>query len=155
MNFNIPGRGEVTIENVILDFNGTIAVDGELIDGVADAINGLSKTIDFHVLTADTFGSVEAALERVACRVVVIPEGAQDAAKRDYLMQIGQDRTLCVGNGRNDALMLKAAILGVAVIQDEGVCTEALLAADIACRSVLNVFAYFKTPGRLVATLRN
>jgi soluble P-type ATPase len=45
----IPGRETIEIENVILDCNGTIAIDGKLIDGVAELINKLSSNINFHI----------------------------------------------------------------------------------------------------------
>ncbi len=154
MIFEIPGTGTIRIEHVVLDYNGTIAIDGKLIEGVAELINELSDDINFHVLTADTFGSVQKELAHVNCKVVVIPKEQQDIAKLNYILDLGKEKTLCVGNGKNDKLMLKEAVLGIALIQKEGVCVESLFAADIACPSILDVFAYFKSPNRLIATLR-
>ena len=34
----IPGWGELAIENLILDFNGTIAKDGRVLDGVKELL---------------------------------------------------------------------------------------------------------------------
>ena len=155
MIFNIPGNGIVEIENVVLDYNGTIAIDGRLIEGVAELINELSKDINFHVITADTFGSVEKELASVNCKVVIIPKDNQDSSKLNYVLDLGKDRTLCAGNGKNDRLMLKESVIGIALVQDEGLCVESLLAADIACKSIMDVFSFFKSPDRLVATLRN
>ena len=154
MIFDIPGREIIEVKNVLLDYNGTIATDGKLIDGVGELINELSDRINFYVLTADTFGSVKKELANVDCKVTIIPKGNQDIAKLDFLKHLGKDVTLAVGNGKNDKLMLKEAIVGVALIQDEGVCVETMLAADIACKSIIDVFQYFKTPNRLIATLR-
>lgn len=151
----IPGMEQIDIKNVLLDYNGTIAVDGKLIDGVDRLINELAGEIDFHIITADTYGSVEKELGDVDCTVVRIPEEKQDAGKLDYLLKLGKEKTLGVGNGKNDRLMLKESIIGIAVIQEEGVCVEALLAADIACKSIMDVFAYFKRTNRIKATLRN
>lgn len=155
MHLEIPGRKSIEIENVVFDYNGTIAVDGQLIVGVGEMINELAEDFDFHVITADTFGSVQKELAGVNCKVVRIPEESQDASKLDYLLRLGKDTTLCVGNGRNDMLMLKESAIGIALVLDEGVCVESLLAADIACKSIMDVFAYLKTPNRLKATLRN
>jgi len=155
MIFKIPGTGTIEIENVVLDYNGTIAIDGKLIEGVATLMNELSGEINFHVLTADTFGSVEKELATVNCKVVIIPKNNQDLSKLDYVLKLGKEKTLCVGNGRNDKLMMKESIISIAVIQNEGVCVESLLAADIACQSILDVFAFFRSPNRLIATLRN
>ena len=40
----------------MLDYNGTLAVDGHLLGGVKKALTALSGKINVHVLTADTFG---------------------------------------------------------------------------------------------------
>jgi soluble P-type ATPase len=155
MIFNIPGRECVEITDVVFDYNGTIAIDGQLIAGVAKLINEFADKINFHVVTADTYGSVEKQLADIKCKVVKIPQEKQDVSKLDYLLKLGKDNTLCVGNGKNDKLMLEESVIGVALIQDEGVSVESLLAADIACKSIMDVFAYFKKPNRIKATLRN
>ena len=155
MILEIPGMETIEIKNAVFDYNGTIAIEGQLIEGVGEAINELAGEISFHVVTADTFGSVEEQLADIDCKVVKISEQKQDVSKLDYLLRLGKENTLCVGNGRNDTLMLKQAVIGIALILDEGVCIESLLAADIACKSIMDVFAYFKNPNRIKATLRN
>ena len=155
MIVEIPGRKKIEIKNVMLDYNGTIAIDGYLIKDVDKTINELVNNINFHVITADTYGSVKKELTNINCKIVKIPEENQDKSKLDYLLTIGKETTLCVGNGKNDRLMLEKSILGIALIQEEGLCVEALSAADIVCKSIMDVFAYFKKPDRLKATLRN
>lgn len=155
MQYAIPGQSELDIRHVVFDYNGTLAVDGDLIPGVAAQINRFAPQLTFHVITADTFGTVERALQSVECTVHVITGNQQDESKLQYIEQLGQQHVLAVGNGNNDKLMLQAAALGIALIQEEGASVQALLAADVVCQSVLDVFAYFATPNRLIATLRN
>lgn len=155
MIIDIPGRGKLEIKNVVFDFNGTMAVDGRLVPGTAEMINDLANRVDFHVITADTFGTVEGQLAGVNCRVVKIPPDNQDRAKLDYVTELGLDTAMCLGNGRNDKLMLKHAALGVAVVLDEGAWVETILAADLICKSVLDALAYLAVPDRLRATARN
>ncbi len=145
----------IEIANVVLDYNGTIAIDGQLIENVASLINELSSDFNFYVLTADTYGSVKTELANVKCEVIIIPENNQDKGKLDYVLELGKDKSLCVGNGKNDRLMLKEAVIGITVIQDEGLCVESLIAADIVFHSILDVFEILKSPNRLKATLRN
>ena len=151
----IPGTGPVNIQNVMFDYNGTIAADGRLLDGVGPAMNRLAHQLDFHVVTADTFGSVQAQLGGVKADVVLISNQDQDRKKLDVLNLIGAETTMAVGNGVNDALMLKHAGLGVAVLGEEGMALPALMSADVMIRHILDVFAFFENPKRLVATLRN
>lgn len=155
MNFKIPGFGSLALQHLVLDYNGTLAVDGALLSGVEEALQNLSSQIDIHVLTADTYGSVAQQLQHVSCKVVTIALENQDEAKATYLENIGATHCLAVGNGRNDHLMLEKAGLGIALLQEEGLATRSLLAADIVCASIFDVFSYFKVPNRLVATLRN
>lgn len=49
ITYEIPGRGNIDIENIIFDYNGTIAVDGKLIGGVKDLINQLSKSVNIYI----------------------------------------------------------------------------------------------------------
>ncbi|NWH06908.1 HAD family hydrolase [Desulfobacter latus] len=151
----IPGTGPVNIQNVMFDYNGTIATDGRLIDGVGPTMNRLGHQLNFHVVTADTFGSVQAQLGEVNANVVLISNQKQDQKKLDVLTSIGADTTMAVGNGVNDALMLKHARLGVAVLGEEGAALPALISADVLVRHILDVFAFFENPNRLIATLRN
>ena len=49
----IPGREELILRHLILDFNGTIAEDGQLAEGVAERLRALSRTQSLHVGSAD------------------------------------------------------------------------------------------------------
>jgi len=154
IQIQIPGSPDLKIENVLLDFNGTIAVDGHLISGVSEKINQHADQLAFHVITADTFGSVKKQLENVRCTLHIIPEGNQASAKLAYLGKLGPQHTISVGNGANDERMLKEAILGVAVLGQEGLATKTLAASDLLIHDILDLFAYFEKPNRLKASLR-
>lgn len=154
MIIDIPGHIRLEIKHVVCDYNGTIAVDGKLIDGVREIINELSENMEFHVITADTYGFVERELEDVNCKLVKIPDQNQAHSKLEYVSAIGKNHTVCMGNGNNDRLMLKEACLGITLIQEEGACIESLLASNVICKSIIDAFGYFKEPKRLMATLR-
>ena len=155
LEVNIPGYRTLVLSFLVLDYNGTLACDGQLIPGVRDRLEALSKSIAIHILTADTFGSVQKEMTGIPCEVVVIGKENQTEAKADYVRQLGLQKTVSVGNGRNDALMLKETVLGIAVIQEEGASVETLVAADIATRSILDALDLLLHPLRLTATLRS
>jgi soluble P-type ATPase len=58
MRYDIPGYDKLDLEELVLDYNGTIAQDGALIDGVAEAITQAAQLVHIHIVTADTFGTV-------------------------------------------------------------------------------------------------
>jgi len=155
LSINIPGYGDLEIEYVVFDYNGTIAVDGKLIDGVRAAMDELSDVLEFHVITADTFGLVKSELEGAKCRLAIIPEKDQAEYKLEYVSELGLERSACVGNGRNDRMMVKESRLDIAIFQEEGAASETLMASDLVFRNVMDLFACFKEPKRLVASLRS
>ena len=155
IEIDIPGNKILQLEHLVLDYNGTIAFDGALIDGVKKCLAELSQMLTIHVITADTFGSVKKALEDIHCKLAVIPLERQDVAKLEYLKSLGCEQTVSMGNGVNDRLMLKASALGVAVIQGEGAAFETLASADVVCTDIRSALSLLSNPLRLMATLRS
>ncbi|SMP74175.1 Soluble P-type ATPase [Desulfonatronum zhilinae] len=154
LTIDIPGWTSLTLEHLVLDFNGTLARDGKLLPGVRERLNNLGPALEIHVLTADTFGSVQDQMRGIACAVSVIPASEQARAKAAYLEKLGPSGCVAVGNGRNDVLMLEAAALGIALLQEEGAAPQTLAAADVVCRSVCDALDLLTHPLRLSATLR-
>ena len=62
----IPGWGSLEIKNLVLDFNGTIATDGRLIEGVAPLLGEIKeKNVDIYVITADTKQQLDTDTEKI------------------------------------------------------------------------------------------
>ena len=57
LTIDIPGFRTLTLEHLVLDFNGVLALDGKLLDGLHERLKELSQDLTVHVVTADTFGS--------------------------------------------------------------------------------------------------
>ena len=155
IEISIPGRMPLQLRYLILDYNGTIACDGRPIAGLKEILETLAGRLEIHVLTADTFGNVKRKLEGFPVTLSILSEGHQDKGKLEYVQKLGTDKSVCVGNGRNDRLMLKAAALGIALIQEEGAFSETLQAADIVCQDILAALRLLIHTKRLAATLRN
>ena len=155
IEIDIPGFRLLQLAHLVLDYNGTLAVNGDLIDGVKSCLSELAGDLSIHVVTADTFGKAAHALADVDCHLVILPPGNQAVAKADYVHALGGEATAAIGNGRNDRLMLEHAILGIAVLGEEGAATAAMMAADVVVREVLSALDLLRNPRRLVATLRS
>ena len=151
----VPGYGDLELSHLVMDFNGTLAWDGRLIEGVAEAVARLSKRLEVHVLTADTFGRAEHTLAGIPCDVTVLDPERQDEAKREYVEALGPEGVVAIGNGRNDRLMLQVAAIGVAVVQEEGAAGATIAAADVVCRDIRTALDLLRYPLRLTATLRS
>jgi soluble P-type ATPase len=155
MELAIPGFGRLSLEHLVLDYNGTLAVDGKLLPGVKARLARLSGMLRIHVVTADTFGKARAGLRGLDCRLEILQGGAEDRAKAAYVRRLGPRRVACIGNGRNDRLMLRMAGVGIAVLQAEGASAEAVAAADLLVPSVTAALDLFLQPRRLMASLRS
>ena len=137
------------LSHLVLDFNGTLARDGDLLPGLQRRLLRLCRRLQVHVLTADTFGSAKVALRALKLRIHTVETGAE---KRLFVST--RRGVVAVGNGRNDVAMMRSATLGIAVLGPEGMCTELLRAADIVVPSITDALDLLLEPRRLTATLR-
>ncbi len=154
IELDIPGRGLIRLEHLVSDVNGTLAVDGRLMDGVASRFPALGDRLQLHLLTADTHGRQESLDRQLGLTAMRVPAEAGGQAKADYVDKLGAETVAALGQGANDAAMLKKAAIGIAVLSPEGASSEALAAADVVVPDILSALALFERPMRLVATLR-
>lgn len=155
IDIDIPDFGRLQLQHAVFDYNGTLALDGQLLPGVAQDLQALATHLSVHVITADTFGVAAAQLQGMPVALVLTPPSDQAQAKLDFVRQLGAQATVAVGNGRNDSRMLQAAALGIALVQAEGGAAVTLAAADVVCTSLRDAVALLLNPKRLVATLRS
>ncbi len=151
---DIPGFGDVNLNHLVSDFTGTLSVDGNLISGIRERLNKISKIMKVHVLTADTFGRAQAELEGINCEVHILEGENHDVQKETYVRHLGPESVIAFGNGNNDRKMLKASRVGVAVCLAEGCSADAIESADILVTSIMDGLDLLLNPKRLKATLR-
>ncbi|HEA67367.1 MAG TPA: ATPase P [Desulfobacterales bacterium] len=155
IEIDIPGYKKLHLKNLVLDYNGTLACDGEMLPGVKACLTKLAEELDIHVLTADTFGKARSGLNGIPCDLSILPLNRQDIGKLEVVERLDERHTVCIGNGRNDRLMLEEAVLGIAVIIGEGAAMECVTAADVVCSNILSALELLTNPLRLIATLRS
>lgn len=152
LRVQLPEAPPLELEFLIVDFNGTLAVRGEVIPGVTERLVALSRQLTIWVASADTFGTVETFVAGVPdLRVRRVADGRD---KRALLDELGPDRSVAIGNGRNDVALLTAAALGIAVVEGEGCAVGAVLAADLVFPSICAALDALLDPRVLVAGLR-
>jgi P-type E1-E2 ATPase len=150
----IPGFTRFHFAHLVLDVNGTIAKDGQLIQGVAELLASLGSRLNIHLITADTHGNQEQIDRQLSLTAIRIPMQDQAMAKLKYIEQLGFDKVAALGNGANDAAMLEKAALGICVIGPEGSAVQALLNADVVVPDICAGLELLVHPKRLIATLR-
>lgn len=150
----IPNFKNLDIQNVLFDYNGTLAVDGKVPKEIHLLLQDVCKKYKVYVITADTFGSVKEALKSFDLEVVILSSQNHTKEKEDYLKSLGDNKTIALGNGNNDALMLQTAVVSMAILGEEGCAKEALLSSDIVCKNITNAMQLLLHPKRMIATLR-
>lgn len=154
IELNIPGRGLIQLKYLVSDVNGTLALDGQLLDGAPKGLLALSDRLQLHLLTADTHGRQAQIDERLGLQAVRIPKGGEAEAKAAYVHELGAENVVALGQGANDAGMLREAAIGIAIASVEGLAIESLTSADVVVPDIITAFELLEHPTRLVATLR-
>jgi len=154
IELDIPGRGYLRLEHLVTDVNGTLALDGQIIDGIAERIGSLKDRLAIHLLTADTHGKQAMIDEQLNLTAVRIQPGDEAGQKAEYVRRLGAETVVAMGQGANDAAMLKEAALGICVMSQEGAAIESLLSSDLVMPDITAALELLDKPLRIVASLR-
>lgn len=151
IKIELPDEPPMLLTHLVLDYTGTLSLDGKLLPGVSGPLKILSKQLKITVLTADTFGTAITSLKKLPVDVRLVKTGKE---KQRFIQGIDHKNTVAVGNGRNDLGMLKTAALGIAVVGPEGCAAELVSVADILVCDIRHALDLIKHPLRIKATLR-
>ena len=153
IKLTIPGKGELELKYVVFNVNGTLAVDGKLLPGVPELLDNLKDHLEILLLTADTHGKqdeIDSILKLKANRIKIGDEAEQ---KADFVEDLDSKNTVAVGQGANDSLMLKSAVIGICPLSAEGSALETLLGSDLVVPDIHSALKILLNPTRLKASL--
>ncbi len=154
IELNIPGRGLIHLQHLVCDVNGTLALDGKLLDGVKPRLSALRDRLSLHLLTADTHRKQDTIDQLLGFTAIRLQPGDESKQKEEYVKKLGAQACVAVGQGANDAGMLRAAELGICVLSPEGAAIETLTGADLVVTSIFEALDLLENPIRIVASLR-
>jgi soluble P-type ATPase len=105
----IPRFGSFSIKAVVSDYTGTLACGGRLAQGVDQRLVALSKLVDIHVITADTFNTADNQLKGLPLSRHRLQTNAHDKEKANYVLRkVGNPKFVAaLGNGNNDRLLMR------------------------------------------------
>jgi soluble P-type ATPase len=151
IRIEIPERGTLELEHAVFDINGTLAIDGTPVPGVAERLKQLATQLSLHALTAGTHGNMQEIERALGLPLRLIGKGEE---KQRYVERLGPAQVVAFGNGRNDIGMLRVAALGVAILGREGLASPVLGVAEVVVPGPVEGIDLLLHPKRLVATLR-
>lgn len=65
------------MDHLVLDVNGTLAIDGQLLPGVVDLLSNLRDHLTIHLLTADTHGKQAKIDQVLGLRAIRVKSGKE------------------------------------------------------------------------------
>ena len=162
-----PGQSNLEIESILLDFDGTLAIDRRVHPKTKDKINLLAKRTNIYIfvtLPTPPFNKggkggifkedlIEERLRKVKAEIIYLAEGDSSRRKLDLLRQLGPSRCVAIGNGADDAAIIEEAGIGICVIGKEGVSGGAIKNADLVFADILDALDFLLKPFRQKATL--
>ncbi len=153
-----PSSGRISIARIVTDYTGTLSCGGKLTAGVEDRLRRLKALVEIHVISSDSFGTAREELAAIPLEPHILTTCEHDEEKREYVNAHEPNLIAAYGNGRNDALMLKAVKdaggLAIAVDNGEGCAFEAMQNAHIFVMGIANALDLLLEPIRCKATLR-
>ena len=150
----IPGRGTIRLNHMVSDVNGTLALDGQLLEGLSHRLQSIKDRLSIHLLTANTHGQQDIIDQQLNLKAVRVEKGREAQQKAEFVTNLGADHVVAIGQGANDADMLKTAQIGIGVISREGIAIDTLVTADVIVPDIFSALELLEKPIRLVATLR-
>jgi soluble P-type ATPase len=155
IELRFPDGEKINIKHLVLDFNGTIANDGILIAGVKEKMINLSKILNIHIITADTYGTINKQFNDNNINIETIDKDFSGRKyKNNFVESLGKNNVIAIGNGNNDSKMLKSAVIGIAIIGEEGLATDCVLNSDIVFNNIFDALNIIENVKGLIATLR-
>lgn len=154
LKIQIPSFENLDIENVVFDYNGTIAKNGDIQEHTMKKLEELSNLVNVYVVTADTYKTVEKNIKNMNIKLEIISKenGAED--KFEFVKSLNANKTIAVGNGHNDLKMIQAAKLGICILETEGCFTKTLLNSDVVFKNIDDFIDSLLNTSRLIATTR-
>lgn len=154
LSIPIPGRRTLQLQHLVLDYNGTIALDGELMPGVEERLARLAAAVTIHILTADTHGTVRAKCGHLNAQIQTFPQEGAALCKAEIVRRL-EGGACCIGNGYNDLEMLQEAQLSIGILGPEGMFPGLMAHMDVLVTSPQDALDLLLYPQRLRATLRS
>lgn len=154
VSVSVPGWGEISIEYLVVDFNGTVGLDGKLKKGIKESLERISRYLKIFIISADSYNNIDEELAVASFTVVKVGKVDSGKEKAKVVKELGPEKVAAIGNGANDAEMLREAALGIGVIGEEGCATSLIKEADLIVADIADALGLFLHPERIMATLR-
>jgi len=152
MKYNPVGVGEIELNTIILDLNGTLAVSGEIVEGCKERIQKLKELgYKIYLFTGDQRGNATLQASKLGIEVKIAKNTEEKATLTNNL---DVEKTVAIGNARIDIGTFTPSKLRIGVLQAEGIHCSILPYIDILTPTINNALDLLIDPNIFSATMR-
>jgi soluble P-type ATPase len=149
---NISGVGNMTLDAIIFDLNGTLSVRGMIVDGAKERIEKLQKMgFMMYLLSGNQRKN---ALELSSYLGLRFFEASSLEEKANFVKNLPTKNIVAIGNARIDIGMFQNAKLSIGTIQGEGIHRDILQHVDILVNNINDALDLLIDEDTLKATLK-
>ncbi|KXK26667.1 MAG: Potassium-transporting ATPase B chain [candidate division WS6 bacterium OLB20] len=152
MKYDVSEVGEIEINTIVFDLNGTLQVQGSIPEGVRERLAKL-RELGFSLVffTGDARGNAHEIAEELGIEFRKCVNGAEkEAAMSDF----DKETTAAIGNARIDIGTFRNAKLAIGTLQAEGIHTGILKHIDVLVPSINDALDFFLDEAAFKATMR-
>ncbi len=148
-----PGQEPLEIDHLLIDFEGTLAMDRRVHPKAKDKINLLSKRLKIYIFVKEEKERAEEVLKKVKAEIIFLNKGEASKQKLELIQSLGSFRTAVIGNGIDDLSIIKEAALGMVILGKEGTSGALIQIANLVFTDVIDALDFLLKPLRQRATL--
>lgn len=147
-----PNKEIINIENIILDLNGTLAVNGQVSEKAKKLVVKLKQLgYKLILISGDIRGNAKTVAEELDLGLYL---GANSSEKAKQMKRFDKEKTAAIGNARIDIGTFENAKISIATLQSEGIHSGILNYVDLIVPSIEDALNLFIDVKSLEATLR-
>lgn len=153
MKYTLSNTETLQIDTVVLDLNGTLAVRGQVVEGVYARLDKL-KAMGMRIvlLSGDQRGNAPKIAQDLG---IEFKKAGSAQEKEQAVLNLDSRHLVAIGNARIDIGMFKHATLSIATLQGEGIHLGILNHVDILVTSISDALDLLIDGDSLTATLKN
>ena len=152
MKYIVPEAGEIEINTIVLDLNGTLQVKGKIPEGVRERIIKLKeKGFELILFSGDVRGNAGKIADELGVELRKCTSGKE---KESEFLTFNTETTAAIGNARIDIGKFKHAKLSIGTLQAEGIHVEILKYIDVLVPSINDALDFFLDESTFCGTMR-
>ena len=154
MIYNPNGVGEIEVDTIILDLNGTLAVNGSIVKGAKERLGKLKELgYKIFLLTGNQRGNAGELCHELGIDFKVAKTSDEkEAITKEFINS--SKGVVSIGNARIDIGTFKDAKVRIGTLQAEGIHTGIIEYIDILVPSLINALDLLIDEDTFNATMR-